>query len=254
MKTSSKLLIIAFLVIISGIIIILSVIRSNLYKENFDDYDEDYGQTKEEIRDLEKFSSINAKYGVEVIIIQDTFQMVKVVTNEKMLKNIVTDVNNGVLNVYAKYRHKRKSNFRKENKVYLTVKNLNNIRAYKGTMVKTQNSFKGNKISLKFDDGAIGVFVVNLNELEASFNSGAILNIEGNIKNVNFNTSAGGIIKAHGLQCVNLDIKASSGGIINAGQAELINIHANSGGIVKYREDSKIGEININSGAQVMKY
>ena len=254
MKTSSKLLLIAFLVIILGIIIILSVIRSNLYREDFDDYGENYGETTEEVRELDDFSSINARYGVEVIITQDTFQMVKVVADELMLKDIITDVNNGVLNVYSKFKYKKKSNFRNRNKVYITAKNLNDIKAYKGTMVKTKDSLKGEKITLKFDDGAIGVFEVNLKELDASFNSGASLNIEGKTENANFSAIAGGIIKAHGLKCVNLDIKVSAGGIINAGEAEIINIHANSGGIVKYNENSKIGEIDINSGAQVTKY
>ncbi|MFC2136844.1 GIN domain-containing protein [Bacteroidota bacterium] len=254
MKTSLRLLLIAFIVIIVGIIIILSVIKSNLYKENFDDYVEDYGETTEQIRELDEFSSINAKYGIEVIIIQDTFQMVKVITDELEEKDIVTRVDHEVLYVYSNYKHKNRSKLRNRNKVYVTIKNINDIKAYKGTLIKTQGLLKGKKINFEFNDGAIGVFEVNLEELDASLNAGAILNIEGEIENVSFNVVAGGIVKAHGLKCINLDIKASAGGIINAGEADFINIKANSGAIVKYNEESKIGEIDISSGAQVMKY
>ncbi len=254
MKTSSKLLLAAFLIIIVGTIILLATIRSNMYKDDFNVDIDESGDAIEQIRDVETFSSINVRHVVEVIITQDTFQLVKVEAEENVQKSIITEVRNNELQIYSTLNQRHKSKFRKNKKVYLTVDSLNFIKAYKGALIRTSDSLKGNTLEIELNDGAIGVIEINFNELNASISSGALLNLDGNSKKAYVSATAGGIIKAHGFKCNYLDIKASAGGIVNAGQADIINIKANSGSIIKYSGESKIENLDVNSGAQITKY
>lgn len=255
MKNSSKVFLVAFLAIIIGLIVLMSIIRYNLYNKNDDDYDEPDIELTEQIREVGDFTAINARKNIEITIAQDTFTEVKVLAEEYLQESVITDVKDNVLYIYSDYYKKNDKKYRKQRiRVYVTLKDLEKVEAYRGSLIKSIDTIKGNDLDVFIDNGAICTFIINYNMLKTDISNGAIFNVEGHLDNLEITAINGGMYKGRELTSNYTKINASAGAMLTIGITNNIDINAESGSIINYREDTKVNVIELGSGAQLKKY
>jgi len=255
MKTSLKLLLGSFIVVIFLLVIFMIAVKTNLSREfDFDGAREQLRGNniiKEEIREVGNFYGIDAKYDIKVHIKQDTFQEVKVVADENLLEIIRTEVSpHGILRIETTRRIKKADN----RDVYVTVDTLGMLYASSGAVVNSDGAIKVGNFLLEMKKGSIVTLNLNVDKLNVDANSGSILNLEGKTSNASLNIFAGAILKAEDFSGELFVVHASAGSIINLGDIKELDINANSGSIVKYKDGTHLTQVDINSGARLVKH
>lgn len=248
MKTSSKILITAAVIIFAGILLLIIGIKSHFTK-NIGSL-EGSGEITEQVRTLETFHSINARSGLEIILRQDTFQQVKVVADENIIDKIVTQVEDGTLDIYPKARiHKANSK-----KIYVIVSSLEDIKVSAGVRFSTENTIKAGSLDFRSEAGTVSNLHVECDEIDIHCVAGSILDLSGYAGKVEMDALAGSIINAKDFNGDEIEIEAMAGANISVGVFHSIDIDGNSGAQIKYNGESEKVNIEVNSGARAHKY
>ncbi len=262
MKTSTKILITAFAVLLTAIITLLIYINLNIVD---DKSLEKSGILNAQVREVPDFTAINAISGMEIILVQDTFRQVKVVADKNIINKIATDVKDGVLQVSVKSDTATRngifirttylnSEMLKNVKVYVTFKELNKIRLSEGISLTCNNTIHADSMAVEIENGVKGNLNVNAGNMSITMLTGAIMNISGTAETVNLVASTGCEINAENFNGKKMDISASTGSAIKVGIFESLNIEASTGSVVKYKKGSHLGFTDINNGAKISEY
>ncbi|MBN2519323.1 MAG: DUF2807 domain-containing protein [Bacteroidales bacterium] len=247
MKTSTKILLGGLAVILFIIVIFLFMLRKSIY----DDYDYIEGNkvTVEEMRELDYFHSIEARSNVNVFIKQDTIQSVKVIADENIINNINTIVSNGILRINTTERIKRA----KKRDVYVTLDSINFIYSSNGANIKSEDTIVLNTINFDVAKGGKITITLISNFLNAEIYSGGTIRVEGSCEKCYFDLQAGSIVDAEDLKIDKLDVEAAAGSIVNLGDVKLIDVKASSGSIINYRNGTHFENVDLESGARLVK-
>jgi hypothetical protein len=172
----------------------------------------------------------------------DSKESLRIEAPEDMINDIVSEVKNGTLHIYIK----NKSGFNLFNwrrsyssvKAYLTVVELNRIKASAGADVKSENTIKGTALNIDASSGSnINIDLV-YKDLMLDSSSGAQLDVTGKAKYLKGRTSSGGNIDAAGLESEYC-------------KANEITANASSGGNIRYFGNPKNKDINKSSGGTI---
>ena len=204
-----------------------------------------------EIREVKKFNAIKVSEGIDLYITMGDTEEVKIVANEDVIDDLVTEVKDGTLRIYMKDSNWFNWNRSRTRKAYVTINELVALTASSGADIKSENTLKGESLKVKASSGSdveIDVFYKNFS-LDTS--SGSDAEISGKTKNLEAEASSGSDIKAQNLESTICKLRASSGSDITVKVSGELYAKASSGADIRYYGNPDIRDINESSGGDV---
>lgn len=219
-----------------------------------------------ETRRTGNFSKIEVESGIELIYSESEEVSVKAeASNEKNLKNIVTELKGKTLKVY--YISENNIAILDPLKVYINANNVNSFEATSKSKLVFKNSIKSDIITISVSSSASFMGMVAKNSkvivkassgaticgrfdteyLAGDFKSGATAVLSGIAKKVNISTISGAFCTAKNLSSENASISAKklSSVLINA--KGMINANAETGSSISYFGKPKKINLSANS-------
>lgn len=247
MKTSNKILLSFFALILLTITIILFVFRDNMNFEMAPD-EGNFGKTEQQ-RNVSHFDKIKIESRFHVYYTQDTFQKVVVIADSNLIGLAVTEVNDGRLSLYSKKQLKRKQKI----EVFVTTDSINDLQLNAGCSFKTQHKMKVYQLKCDGNAGSVLSIDGNFTNLKLAFNAGSVGNFSGSCKNLEIESNAGSVVNAGNLVAENGNVTSNAGSVTTINVAGDLSVFASAGSIVKYQGNPNVKNINISSGAQFTK-
>jgi len=206
---------------------------------------------KTEIRKVKDFNAIKVSTGIDLYITMGTTEEVKIIADNEIIDDIVTEVKDGTLCIYVKKNNWFNWGFNKSRKAYVSVKELNRIEASSGSDVRSENTLKGDALEVKTSSGSDVVLDLIYKSLMLDSSSGSDAKISGKVKNFEAEASSGSDINAQNLESVVCRVRASSGSDATVNVSDELYAKASSGADIRYYGNPDSKDIDESSGGDV---
>lgn len=193
------------------------------------------------------FESIKVAQGITVYLTQENATEVNVEADDNIIDLLITEVKNNELKIYFEknvYKAKARN-------VYLTTKDISQIRTSSGAQVITENTIHTNTLNLDSSSGSSIKIHIKANNVNSETSSGSNIKIEGETTILTAKSSSGSSIKAQNLTTTNASVKASSGSNIYVNTSKQLTAKASSGGYINYKGEPTNVNKNTSSGGSV---
>jgi len=201
-----------------------------------------------EKREIENdFSRVKVSSGIDLYIKQGSKVSLTVEADENLHDYIMTEVDGNQLKIYVDGNIWRA----KARKVYLTVTDIEELRATSGSDVYSESIIKANDLEVSTSSGADMNIEVDAENVTSSSSSGSDLRIKGKANTHSTNATSGSSINAYGLESKEVTAKVSSGADIGVYASESINARASSGGDIRYKGSPEKVNKKTSSGGGV---
>lgn len=208
---------------------------------------------KTEYRNVKNFNAVHVSAGIDLYLKMSDTEEVKIVANDDVIDKIITEVKDGTLHVYMKKSNWGSWNFNGTRKVYVSVKELNEIHSSSGSDVRSENTLTGENLEVKVSSGADVELDVIYKNFSLDTSSGSDAKISGKTKTFIAEASSGSDIKAASLESKICKVNASSGSDITVNVADEIYAKASSGADIRYSGNPGVKDINESSGGDVQR-
>lgn len=208
---------------------------------------------KTEIRKVSSFNGIKVSTGIDLYITMGTVEEVKIVAEDDIIDDLITEVKDGTLRIYMK----QSNNWFNWNignqtrKAYVTVKELKKIDASSGSDVQSENMLKGENLEVKASSGSDVTLDIYYKNFSLNISSGSDVKISGKTKNFKAEASSGSDIKAQNLESSICRVSVSSGSDASVNVTDELYAKASSGADVRYYGNPKVKDIDESSGGDV---
>lgn len=184
-----------------------------------------------EERDISSnFETIKVQQGINLYLTQGNSTDISVEADDNIIDLLKTEVKNNELKIYFdKNVYKAKAR-----NVYLTTRDISEIRTSSGAHVRSENTIEAKTLDLDSSSGSSIKIHVNANEVISETSSGATMKIQGKTGSFSASSSSGSSINASGLKTVDAYAKASSGANIDLNVSGKLTAKASSGGDIDY--------------------
>lgn len=196
-----------------------------------------------------EFTKIIVSTGIDLYVSQGSKHKITVEADENLHDIIITEIDNGVLKIYADKNIWRA----KARKVYVTIVNLESLKATSGSDVYNEDVIKTNDISIAATSGANIRFSLDAVSVKTSATSGSDIKVSGRAVNYTASATSGSSINAYELKSTNATARATSGADINIYAVEKLDAIATSGGDIDYKGNPKNISKKSNSGGSISK-
>lgn len=237
MKTSKNLF----------LLILLSIfgLNSAIYAGNND---------KTEIRQVKNFDAIKVSTGIDLYITMGTSEEVKIVADNDIIDDIITEVKDGTLHIYMKknnwFNWGKISNSRK---AYVSVTDLVKIDASSGSDITSENALKGERIEIEASSGSDVDLELVYKNVSVNTSSGSDAKLRGKAKTLTANASSGSDINARELETSICHVRVSSGSDATVKVTDEIYAKASSGADVRYYGNPGVKETDESSGGDISR-
>ena len=187
------------------------------------------------------------------MLFRSDVEEVKIVAEDDIIDNLITEVKDGTLRIYMK----QSNNWFNWNignqtrKAYVTVKELNTINASSGSDVQSENTLKGETLEVKASSGSDVTLDIYYKSFSLDTSSGSDAKISGKTKNFKAEASSGSDIKAQDLESSICRVSVSSGSDASVNVTDEMYAKASSGADVRYYGNPKVKDIDESSGGDV---
>lgn len=203
---------------------------------------------KTESREVtEKFTSVEAKTGLEVEIIQGNPADISVIADENLHEFIQTEILDGVL-IIKTDRSIRKS---ASKKVIVTMEKIERLETSSGASLKSKTTLRGNQLNLDLSSGSRMDLEVEFDEITAETSSGSSINLAGKALNARLDSSSGSSIHAEDFKSNVVRAESSSGSSITVFPILELEADASSGSSIRYVNTPKNISQHKSSGASI---
>ncbi len=248
MKTSNKILLGFFALILLTITIIIITLGIDKNFVSGSDTDNKSGKAEKQC-DLPHFNKIEIEGRLTVHYTQDTFQKVIVRADSNLIDRVMIEVHYDKLFIH----NKKWSRSRQHIDVYVTNDSINEIESRAGSAFKTINKIKVYQMEISGEAGATFQMDGDLTNLKLGLSAGSLGDFSGNCKKLEIEASAGAVINADNMITDIGKVYSSTGAVININVTRELSLEASSGSIVKCHGNPQIKDIDISSGAQFLK-
>lgn len=207
------------------------------------------GNVITEKRNLSGFTAIKASNGLMVTITMGTEESVEVIADDNIVPLIVTEVKNGVLELYCKENIKHV----KMRNVVIKAKSLDKIVTSSGSDVVVNNVLKANKLFIDASSGSKAALAFDGAEVVCESSSGSDIIVSGKAQKIIASSSSGSDINATDLAVEVCIASASSGADIKVNVLNEITATASSGADIKYTGNPKTINKSLSSGGSLTK-
>jgi hypothetical protein len=208
---------------------------------------------KTEIRQTGSFNGIKVSTGIDLYITMGTTEEVKIVADDEIIDDLITEVKDGTLKIYMKQSNNWFNwNSGTQTRIaYVTVKELVSIDASSGSDVKSENTLKGEDLKVKASSGSDVVIDVFYKNVWVDTSSGSDAKLSGNVKTLNAEASSGSDIDAKNLESKICKARVSSGSDAIVNVTDELYANASSGADIRYYGNPQVKDIDESSGGDV---
>ena len=198
-------------------------------------------------RVLQVFTSIDVSGAANIYLTQNDTQNLTIETDENLEPIIITEVKDGVLKIY----NKENINNPTKLNIYISVKELNNLKVSGANDIIMKNKFK----SSFFQINCSGASDLKLNLESTTLNiasSGAgDIELEGSATDVVFDISGASEISAYQFACKNAKINMSGAGSIKINASDNISGKVSGASALYYKGKPSINNLSVSGVAKI---
>jgi hypothetical protein len=199
-------------------------------------------------RKTESFSGIKVSTGVDVYLKQgEADGTLKVEADENLQEYILTEVRNGILNVYTEVNIREAERKR----VYVTMKEVTSIGATSAGDVIGESPIKTDNIKLSASSAGDIKLEIYAKDIKIDISSSGDMTLTGETEWLKADLSSAGDLNAYELKVREADISASSAGDADVTVTERITARASSAGDINYRGQPKYVDAHSSSAGGV---
>lgn len=198
-------------------------------------------------RNVESFTGLKVSSGIDVYLTQGSKTSVALEADENLHEYIVTEVRNGILNIYTE------ANIRdaERKRAYVTMKEINSIRTTSAGDVVGETPIKSDRLELSATSAGNINLEVTANEIHIDISSSGDITLNGQTGTLEADLSSAGDLKAYNLQSKEADISVSSAGSADINVTDKITARASSAGDINYRGNPKYVDAHSSSAGGI---
>lgn len=243
MKTSNKILLIAFAVTLIGITIFVSYFKKSV----FENCVEAKGPVVEKLVKTDHFKGIISSNNLNIEITQDTIQKVVISAEENLIDNFTVIVKDDQLKVSRIYCTRKSKNAL----IKISVDTLEKIKVQSGGKLRSTNTIQGESIDIDASGGGQVNMTLAYKAVFCNLSAGAMGILEGQANRLRSEINSGSQLQAGNLNTKNCDLTASSGANAEVNASEELIVNATSGANIRYKGEPVTKKIDVNSGAMI---
>ena len=213
----------------------------------------DGNSDKTEIRNVSNFKAVKVSTGIDLYIKMGTTEEVKIIADDEIIDDLITEVKDGTLKIYMKQSNGwfNWNSGNQTRKAYVTVKELEEINASSGSDVNSENTLTGENLKVSASSGSDVTLDIHYKNFSLDTSSGSDAKISGKTKNFEAEASSGSDIKAQDLESVICRVSVSSGSDATVNVTDELYAKASSGADVRYYGNPQVKDIDESSGGDV---
>jgi citrate lyase gamma subunit len=200
-------------------------------------------------RKTDSFTGLKVSSGINVYLKQGNEVSVTVEADENLHEYILTEVRNGVLNVYSEYNIRDAE----KKRVYVTMKEIKSIRTTSAGDVIGESPITSDNLELSASSAGDIKLEVKSNDLDVDISSSGDITLRGEADMLRADLSSAGDLNAFELQTREANISVSSAGDADVNVSERINARASSAGDINYKGDPKYIDVHASSAGGIHK-
>jgi hypothetical protein len=210
-----------------------------------------YGNNKvvTEERNAGHFTGIRVSSGIDVYLKQGDNEAISVEADENLHEYILTEVRDGVLNVYTEANICDVGRKR----VYVTIKDINSVSTTSAGDVIGETPVKSDRLELSASSAGDIKLEVYSKEIKVDISSSGDMTLTGEADMLEADLSSAGDLNAYDLKVREADISASSAGDADINVLEKLTARAKSAGDINYMGNPKYIDAHSSSAGEVHK-
>jgi hypothetical protein len=203
--------------------------------------------TKE--RTTEHITGIRVSSGIDVFLKQGNNETLSVEADENLHEYIITEVRDGILNVYTE------ANIRdaERKRVYVSMIDIKSVKTTSAGDVIGETPVKGDMIELSASSAGDIKLEVSAREIEINISSSGDMTLSGEADLLKADLSSAGDLNAYDLKVKEADVSVSSAGDADINVSEKITARASSAGDINYQGNPKYVDAHSSSAGGVHK-
>ena len=208
---------------------------------------------KTQNRQVSNFNGIKVSTGIDLYITMGTTEEVKIVADDEIIDDLITEVKDGTLRIYMKQANNwfNWNSGSQTRKAYVTVKEMESIDASSGSDVSSENTLTGEDLKVNASSGSDVAIDIYYKNVWVDTSSGSDAKLSGKVKTLNAEASSGSDIVAKNLESKICKVSVSSGSDATVNVADELYANASSGGDIGYYGNPQVKDINESSGGDV---
>src|ERR1700712_479231 len=200
-------------------------------------------QNKTEDRHLSGFNAVSLGGSFDVYITQGSAESVKVEAPENIIDKIVTEVQNGVLQVYNKHNSGNHWDdmFGSHRKIaiYVTAKDINGITVSGSGDVYFKEGIRTNSLKLRVSGSGDVYGILEVKTLETSISGSGDVKISGRADSSTISVGGSGDFEGRGLVTVNTAVRVSGSGDASINASGRVDASVSGSGDIRYTGGAK---------------
>lgn len=193
------------------------------------------------------FTGIKVSTGIDVYLKQTDNESIVVEADENLHEYILTEIRDGVLNVYTD------ANIRdaERKRVYVTMENIRSIKTTSAGDVIGETPVKSDQLELSANSAGNINLEVYAKVIEADISSSGDITLNGTADRLKVILSSAGDLNAYDLEVREADVSASSAGDADVSVTERLTAKASSAGDINYKGNPKYIDAHSSSAGGV---
>jgi len=202
--------------------------------------------TKE--RNASAFAELRVSSGIDVYLKQGDKEAIKVEADENLHEYILTEIRNGVLNVYTDNVNIREA---ERERVYVTMKDIRSIKVSSAGDVVGETPVNSDRLELNVSSAGNIKLEVHSKDLSVDISSSGDVNISGESDKLNADLSSAGDLNAFDLKTREAEVSVSSAGDADINVSERMTARASSAGDINYIGNPKYVDAHSSSAGGI---
>jgi len=206
-----------------------------------------HGRVVTKERKTDSFTGLKVSSGIDVYLKQGNNESVSVEADENLHEYILTEVRNGVLNVYSEYNIREAERKR----VYVTMKEVNSVKTTSAGDVFGETPIKSERLELSASSAGEIKLEVTAENIDLDISSSGDITLTGETDKLRADLSSAGDLNAYELKVRVADLSVSSAGDADVNVSERITARASSAGDINYKGDPKYVDAHSSSAGGI---
>jgi Putative auto-transporter adhesin, head GIN domain len=198
---------------------------------------------------ISDFTGIHIGNGIQLFATKDSFEKIEIEADDNIQELFTSQKIGDNLDI----RLNRNANFtrRKTMKVYISYKNILELNATSGCIIKFTNTLNTPDFSIKLSDGSLLKSAINCTNLNAEITGGSKATLTGTANYFNLNATDGCQVNDFGFVSKKLNCKISAGTVVNTTIKDKLDVVATDGSILNYKGNATINSQTVNTGGHL---
>lgn len=192
-------------------------------------------------------SGVRVSTGIDVYLTQGNDLKLVVEADENLHDNIITEVKNGILNIYTDVNIRRAEMKR----VYVTLKDINSVSTSSAGDVIGETPVRAVDLDLSASSAGDIKLEVYAETIDVNISSSGNITLSGEADMLEADLSSAGDFNAFNLKVKEADVSASSAGDADIYVTEKLHARSSSAGDINYKGDPKYIDAHSSSAGGV---